>query len=139
MNVFLDTNVVVDFLAERVPFFNDAASIVEMHRCGLINISISTLTVVNCAYILRKAYSEEIMFQKIKLLCDMFTVLSVDKSAIIQAFESKWRDFEDAVQFFVSLRGGTDVIVTRDKRGFDDAGLPVMTPSAFMSAVNGQE
>lgn len=58
MNVFLDTNVVMDLLAERVPFFNDAASIVEMHRRGLINISISTLTVVNCAYILRKAYSQ---------------------------------------------------------------------------------
>lgn len=56
----------------------------------------------------------------------MFTVLPVDRSAIIQAFESKWRDFEDAVQFFVSLRGGTDVIVTRDKRGFDDAGLPLI-------------
>ena len=72
MNVFLDTNVVVDLLGERKPYFDDAAYIVEMHKKGLIHAVVSTLTIVNCAYIIRKAYSEEVMLDKVKKLCNTF-------------------------------------------------------------------
>ena len=130
---FLDTNVVIDLLAERKPFFNDAACIVEMHRQGFIHICVSSLTIVNCAYILRKAYSESVMLDKVAALCDIFNVLPVDRSAIMKAIESKRHDFEDAVQYYSSFYGEPDVIVSRDAQGFANLPILVMTPSDFIA------
>ena len=56
MNVFLDTNVVIDFMGEREGFFDDAATIFAMIEDRSIRASASALTIVNCAYILKKAF-----------------------------------------------------------------------------------
>lgn len=133
MNVFLDTNVVIDLLGERKPYFDDVAYIVEMHKKKLINASVSTLTIVNCAYILRKAYSEKVMLEKVKKLCDTFEVTAVDRAAIMQSIKNGGHDFEDAVQYFSSLQSKPDVIITRDKQGFENFGIKVMTPSEFIA------
>ena len=53
MNVFLDTNVVIDFMGEREGFFDDAAAIFAMIEDKKIRASVSALTVINCAYILK--------------------------------------------------------------------------------------
>lgn len=133
MNVFLDTNVVIDLLGERKPYYDDVTTIVEMYKQDLIHIAVSSLTIVNCAYILRKAYSEVIMLKKIKLLCDMFEITPVDRLSIMQAIQSNNHDFEDAVQFYSSLSSQPDVIITRDKRGFERSGIYVMTPAEFIA------
>ena len=62
MNVFLDTNVVIDFMGEREGFFDDAAAIFSMIEDKRITASVSALTIVNCAYILKKAFSSDITF-----------------------------------------------------------------------------
>ena len=54
MNVFLDTNVIIDFMGEREGFFDDAATIFAMIEDRSIRASASALTIVNCAYILKK-------------------------------------------------------------------------------------
>ena len=133
MNVFLDTNVVIDLLGERKPYYDDATIIVEMHKKGLIHIVVSSLTIVNCAYIIRKAYSEKIMLEKVKKLCDTFDITAIDRVAIMQAIHNGGHDFEDSVQYFSSLQCKPDVIVTRDKHGFDSFNIIVMTPSEFIA------
>ena len=55
MNVFLDTNVIIDFMGKREGFFDDAAVIFAMIEDKRITGSASALTIVNCAYILKKA------------------------------------------------------------------------------------
>ena len=134
MKVFLDTNVIVDFMAERKPFFLDAATIFDMHRNGEIELSASSLTLVNCAYIIQKAYSKDTMLSKIEWLCDNMDITSVDKADILNAVKSGKRDFEDKVQYFSSMRSHPDIILTRDKKGFADLGIPAMTPAEFIAA-----
>lgn len=134
MKAFLDTNVIVDFMVEREPFFLDAATFFDMHRNGEIELSASSLTMVNCAYIIQKAYSKDIMLSKIAWLCDNMDITSVDKEDILNAIKSGKRDFEDRVQYFSSLRSRPDIILTRDKKGFADLDIPVMTPAEFIAA-----
>ncbi len=131
MKVFLDTNIVLDFLGEREPFFQDAAKIFELWRTEALQLSLSVLTIVNCAYILHKAYSTETMMQKINWLCHSFEITPIDKWSIIQAINNAGFDFEDSVQYFSALSYHPDVIITRDKKGFANADIPVMTPSEF--------
>lgn len=134
MNVFLDTNVVIDFMGKRVGFFEDAALIFQMQKEGKLNAIISSLTVVNCAYILGKAFSKEVMLEKVEELCRLFQVSGIDRATIIAALEMKPFDFEDAVQYLSALPYKPDIVITRDKKGFSAMETPIMTPAEFIAA-----
>ena len=135
MNVFLDTNVVIDFMGEREGFFDDAAAIFAMIEDRKITASASALTIVNCAYILKKAFSADIMLEKVEALCQMLDVMPINRSQLIDAVKLKPFDYEDAVQFLSALPYHPDVIITRDKKGFIDFGILVMTPAEFITRV----
>ena len=134
MNVFLDTNVVIDFFGKRDGFFEDASLIFQMQKEGRLNATISSLTVVNCAYILGKAFSKEVMLKKVEELCRLFQVSGIDRATIIAALEMKPSDFEDAVQYLSALPYKPDIVITRDKKGFSAIGTPIMTPAEFIAA-----
>lgn len=132
MNVFLDTNVVIDFMGEREGFFEDAAAIFAMIEDKKINASASALTIVNCAYILEKAFNSNIMLDKVEALCQMLDITPIDRSQLVSAVRLRPYDYEDAVQYLSALPYHPDVIITRDKRGFNDFDILVMTPAEFV-------
>lgn len=137
MKAFLDTNVIIDFLGEREPFYQDAACIFEMLRKRKVNLITSALTLVNCAYILKKAYSLDVMKLKIKWLCDVLDITPIDEASIINAIQHKGTDFEDTIQYYSALPYQPDVIITRDKKGFSDLDILVMTPAEFIERSRG--
>lgn len=138
MNVFLDTNVVIDFMGEREGFFEDAAAIFAMIEDKQINASVSALTVVNCAYILKKAFNSDIMLNKVEALCQMLDVSPIDRSQLVNAVHLRPYDYEDAVQYLSSLPYHPDMVITRDKKGFNDLGILVMTPAEFVNKAKQQ-
>ena len=119
MNVFLDTNVIIDFMGEREGFFEDAAAIFAMIEDKRITASASALTIVNCAYILKKAFNSDLMLEKVETLCQMLDIMPIERSQLMDAVELRPYDYEDAVQYLSSLPSRPDVIITRDKRGFN--------------------
>ena len=132
MNIFLDTNVVIDFMGEREGFFEDAAAIFAMIEDKIITASTSALTIVNCAYILKKAFNSALMLEKVETLCQLLDILPIDRSKLLDAAKLRPYDYEDAVQYLSALPSRPDVIITRDKRGFTDFGILVMTPAEFI-------
>ena len=75
------------------------------------------------------------MLSKIEALCQMLDVMPINRSQLIDAVQLKPFDYEDAVQFLSALPYHPDVIITRDKKGFIDFGILVMTPAEFISRV----
>jgi predicted nucleic acid-binding protein len=138
MNVFLDTNVVIDFMGEREGFFDDAAAIFAMIEDKIITASASALTIVNCAYILKKVFSSDIMLEKVEALCQMLNVTPIDRNHLMNAVQLKPCDYEDAVQYLSAMPYRPDVIITRDKRGFRDYDILVMTPAEFVNKAKQQ-
>lgn len=132
MNIFLDTNVIIDFMGERDGFFDDAAAIFSMIEDKKIMASASALTIVNCAYILKKAFSSSVMLEKVEALCQMLNVTPIDRNQLMNAVHLKPTDYEDAVQYLSAMPYRPDVIITRDKRGFNDFDILVMTPAEFV-------
>ena len=132
MNVFLDTNVIIDFMGEREGFFDDAAAIFAMIEDKRITASASALTIINCAYILKKCFNSEIMLEKVGMLCEMLNVTPIDRNQLMDAVQLRPYDYEDAVQYLSSLPSRPDVIITRDKRGFSSFDILVMTPAEFV-------
>ena len=138
MNVFLDTNVVIDFMGEREGFFDDAAAIFAMIDDKKITASASALTIINCAYILKKAFNSAIMLEKVEALCQMLNITPIDRNQLTNAAQLKPYDYEDAVQYLSALPYCPDVIITRDKRGFNDFDILVMTPAEFINRAKQQ-
>ena len=134
MRAFIDTNVVVDFLGKREPFFNDAAILFELGKLGKIDLVVSSLTIVNCAYILKKQFSKALMLDKSEDFCRMLNISPIDKSVILNAISQKPIDFEDAVQYFSAKSFNMDIIITRDEKGFSAVEIPTMTPAEFIEA-----
>ena len=132
MKVFLDTNILVDYLNNREPFFAEAAQTIDVCTSGKVEAVVSTLSIINAAYIMRKAYTKESLLFKIAWLIEAFEVSAIERKMIQHAITSRATDFEDAVQYCSALQAGADLIITRDPKGFKDFDLLVMSPSQFI-------
>lgn len=132
--VFLDTNVVVDFLCERGQFYLPAARIVVKAFHKEITICCSSLTFATASYLMgRSKLDSATIFQKIASFCTLCTPTVVDQSTIDAALHSEFKDFEDALQYFSARQYGADVIITRNKADFDSSLIPCYEPTEFLS------
>lgn len=132
MKVFVDTNVAVDYLTRRGDFYRPASIIFDMARRGMVVCVVSSLTIVNCAYVMRKHFGKEETLNMLREFMRTVDVSPIDKAVLARAMESRPYDFEDAVQYFSSETKGVDVIITRDEKGFCNCETPVMQPSEFL-------
>ncbi len=132
IKALIDTNVLLDHLAHREGFFQDAAVIFSMVDEGQLIGIVSSLSIVNCAYVLPKHYDGNAVLEQIKTMLRMFTISNVDAAILEQAAELVPYDYEDAVQYLSAHPYHPDMVITRDKKGFNDFDILVMTPSEFV-------
>ena len=132
IKALIDTNVLLDHLAHRDGFFQDAAVIFSMVDEGRLIGIVSSLSIVNCAYVLPKHYDSNAVLEQIKTMLRMFTISNVDASILEQAATLEPYDYEDAVQYLSALPCHPDLVITRDKKGFTDLDILVMTPAEFV-------
>ena len=133
MKVFLDTNVIIDVLAAREPFFRDSQRVVDYCERHSESGFLSSLTFCTAAYVLRKSVGKDELPNKLKTLRKIFDVLPVTKESVDWAIDSQMSDFEDAMQYECASAAKMDVIVTRDKSGFAGAEILVLTPTEFVA------
>ena len=127
--VFLDTNVIIDFLADRKPFSVAAARIFNNAVLGKIKLHISAVSYNNIYYILRQSFSNTETIQLLDELSQMTEIADVTKSIIKSSLKSDLKDFEDAIQYNCAISlNKIDFIVTRDTKDFKKSVLPVMNP-----------
>lgn len=136
MKVFLDTNVVVDFCVQREEFFKPAAQIIDLAIAGEIEIVISSLTFINVAYIVRKAFGKDVVFSKLQKLSELCHISEIDEYVIKSSIARHSKDFEDCVQCLSAIKANSDLIVTRNKDDFVDLPLNAMTPAEFIEHCN---
>jgi predicted nucleic acid-binding protein len=134
MNVFLDTNVVLDVLAKRQPFHDEAARIWALAERGRISALVSAVSVTHIYYIGRKLSSHAQAMDMLRKLRSVARLVSCDAAVVNRAIDAAFSDFEDAVQFFSARAANADNLVTRDIDHFPDDELPVLTPKAFLAA-----
>ena len=135
MRVFFDTNVLIDVIAEREPFFTDSASIWTLAEQGQITGLISAISFTSVYYVVRRLHDAKRARRALHLLRDIFQVAACDQQVINQAIEAKCKDFEDAVQYVSAVRASADCLVSRNPGHFPTAeDCPVLTPAEFLAA-----
>lgn len=132
MRAFIDTNVIVDVVARREPFFADSQAILALCATGDLEGVVSDLTFCNVAYVLRKALGSAQLRNGLRVLKNHLTVVPVGEAAIAAALESETTDFEDAVQLEAARANQVDVIITRNVRHFGNSPIRVCTPSELL-------
>jgi predicted nucleic acid-binding protein len=135
MKVFIDTDVILDLLAKREPFFNDAARLFTLADKQELHVHVSSLCFSNLSYILGKQHSLVEVRKILARLKVIVSVLSVDDRVIELALNSDFKDFEDAIQYYCAIENGVKVLVTRNLKDFKLANIPVVSPKEFL---NGQ-
>ena len=134
MKVFFDTNVLIDFLIGREPFADEAALVVAMCDRGELDGCFSSLTACDIVYVLRRAVGQSVLRRRIVELSEIIEMLDTRAIEVKTALAGEDVDFEDSVQRICAEENAVDVIITRDKTGFANASIPVLTPSEFASS-----
>lgn len=130
--LFLDTNIVIDFLARRSEFL-PAANLIQMAVEGEHVLFMSPLSVANITYILRKDFPKDLTKQKLQQLCRFIKISPITEKEINKAFFTENPDMEDAIQYFSAESIGADCIITRDPKHFNYATIPVMNASEYLA------
>lgn len=128
-HIFLDTNIVIDFLADRKPFSLYAAKLFNFSLLGEVKLYVSAISYNNIYYILRQSQSSAQTLKLLDELSEMTGIADVTKNIIKKSLKSGFKDFEDAIQYNCALSlSKVDFIVTRDTKDFKKSSLSIMTP-----------
>ena len=132
--VFLDTNVLLDIILQREPFFIDAANLWLKIESGELKGFVSLPSLATLFYLVRKNSDAATARQAIETMCRVVQIADSPGEAGHMAIQSQVPDFEDALQYAIAVLCGVDCLITRDLAGFPKRGkLPVLTPREFLA------
>ena len=130
--VFLDTDVIMDFLTMRQPFAVESMKLMEYSHRNSIELNISSLSLSNIHYLISRIETKPKAREKVKGILKLVETLSVHKSTIEKAAYSDFKDFEDGIQNFCAEENGIKSIITRNVKDYAKSNLSVQTPKEFI-------
>ena len=134
MKVLIDTNVLLDALLGRTPYFEYADDILRLCADKEIQGYVAAHSITNLFYILRKDLSEEDRRDVLLDLCDILRIEGIDSAKIISALQNRYFvDFEDCLQSNCAEKVGAEYIITRNVKDFVHSKVEVATPKEFLS------
>lgn len=135
IKLYLDTNILLDFLGERHPFYDAVAKLVTLADKGKVALTASPLSFATTYYLLSKYETPSIArekLQKFKILCG---VSNLNEQHIEKALSSSFSDFEDAIQYFCALESNSQIIITRNPKDYKNASLPIMSAEEYLNSI----
>lgn len=133
MVILVDTNIIIDVLANREPYADDAKSIMEKCATGKITGILAAHSIPNLFYILRKNFNQVERRFLLKNLCEIFQISTLNKKKIVAALENDaFLDFEDGLQEECAVETMADYIVTRNPADFKHSRIKVILPDKLL-------
>jgi len=135
MKLFWDTNVMLDFLGERKPFYTSAAKIATLADKREVKVIVSALSYATISYFLTKYEGLNGTKNKLRKFKVISEICELDELIIEKGLNSDFSDFEGSLQYFSALRTECDIIITRNGKDFKKSQIPVMTPDEFLNSL----
>lgn len=131
--VFVDTNILIDLLADRPPYSKFAIELFDLAERGKVKLYTSSHSYTTTHYLLKKYIGESALREILLSLLDFIELIPVDIAIIKKSLLSKHKDFEDAIQIFAANTiDNIDFIVTRNLKDFKNAGISVLPPDELL-------
>jgi len=137
--VFVDTDVIIDLLIDRQPHSIPASQVFDLAERDEIELCTSILSFNNVHYIVRKVVGEAKTREIIKDILEIIDVLGAKREDLVEALNSEFKDFEDALQHSVAHSDSrVKAIVTRNVKDYKASTLPVFNPQSFINIYHQQ-
>ena len=130
--VFVDTDIILDLLSNREPFYVHSANLFSAADKKEIKLYVSSLSFANLNYILSKQYSADQSRKKLLKFKTLVTVLSVTDKVIELSLSSDFKDFEDGIQYFTATENNIKTLLTRNLKDYKSAQISVLTAEQFL-------
>ena len=130
--LLVEANIVIDLLSKREEFFQEAQELFTLADNKKVELFVSALTFANTHYLLSKYQKLDDARKTLIKLKVLVKVSPLDDKIVKLALVSDFKDFEDAIQYHTALENGIDIIITRNKKDFKNAKLPVMTAKEYL-------
>ncbi|OFY61791.1 MAG: hypothetical protein A2V64_04680 [Bacteroidetes bacterium RBG_13_43_22] len=136
-NLFIDTDIIIDFLIDRKPHSREAAIIFTLIEQKKLRGYSSSLTFSNLYYVLRKIETHSKVISKLDSLSKMLNILKVEEQTIKKAINSGFHDFDDSIQYICAIDNKKiSVIITRNIKDYKNSEIPVMTTGDYLKTVS---
>ena len=135
MRILIDTNVILDILQKREPFFADSYRALRKAIESDAECLLSASAATDIFYMLRKALgSAQQAKEQIEKLAQLVSFADVQGMDIHTALMREMPDFEDAVVDAVAERNGASYILTRNIKDFAGSVVPAILPVDFWTS-----
>lgn len=132
--LYLDTNVFLDFLFAREPFFDSSKDIIALGKAGRARLCLSALSVVTTFYIAERHKKDmEKLKATLNELFTFITIVDLTSEDIIGSIKDGWLDFEDSTQYYSAASVDADCIITRNAKDFKMSDIKVCSPQEYLS------
>lgn len=131
--ILVDTNVLLDYLLTREPFYEDAVKIIHACVDGEVKGCIAAHSISNMFFILRKDYDAKERREILCGLCSIFDVEGIDKSKLLSGLQNEdFSDFEDCLQMECAKAYGAEYIVTRNVNDYKMSEIKAILPKDYL-------
>jgi len=137
MKILLDVNIVLDFFLEREPFFDEIYKIFSAVENKKVKGFLCASSIDTIYYLISKSINKKTANEVIYKLLKIFEISEVNKNTILDALNSDFNDFEDSIIYSSAYLNGVDYIVTRDKKGFKNSKVKILTPVEAVAKIKG--
>ncbi len=133
-HVLIDADVILDFFFDRQPFAEHAIQIFILCENNKIKGYTTPVIISNVYYLLNKISKHDVVIEKLKQLLQIIDIVEIDKTVILEALNSKFKDFEDALQNFSAENNNTiKTILTRNIKDYQQSKLAVFSPEMYLN------
>ena len=136
MRILIDTNIILDVLLKREPFYENAANVLKATENSDIKEFVSASAITDIYYIAYKTLRDKAKVKELlKSILRIVSVAGISAEDIYRSLELDWNDFEDSIQYSSAVGNDMDGLITRNVKDYSFAELPIWTPEAFLEII----
>lgn len=133
MRLMIDTNIFLDVMAKREPFFADSKAVLELCENKKVYGFLSASSATDIFYLVRRQlHSIELAYKALGSVLDIAKVLAVTNEDVLNAYIQRASDFEDCLMATCAKANKCDAIVTRNKKDFLNFGITLFSPEELL-------
>lgn len=133
MRLLCDTNIILDVILKREPFYTDSAHAMILCEEGDVEGLVPVSSLTDIYYIVRRQTGDnKVAYTAVEMVCDIMFPCPASDRAALKALENKDKDFEDSLVAEIAIENTCDYILTRDKKGFEGCSIKTLTPSELI-------
>ncbi|WP_192085733.1 PIN domain-containing protein [Algoriphagus sp. Y33] len=131
--VLIDPDVILDFFFDREPFAQFATEIFVLCESKQLIGYTTPVIISNVYYLLSRTAKHEVIIDKLKQLLSILEIATMNKEVVMAALNSKFKDFEDALQNCVAQnQGDIPILLTRNIKDYKKSELAVLSPEMYL-------